>query len=366
DNPVGKGTGKFRDQRLFHTQYGHAALVPLMGLVKLVCHDSENQKPTQTTQQDQRKPWEVHLNKIRKLTCTICMELFRSPRFLPCFHTFCLQCLEQLAKQPQHRTKQSFPCPTCRELVPVPLQGLDSLQVNFYLEDDVEDAQKAEGNQANTGTQGLALSHQLQQDSQQLTDKLAEHNVLLAEYQEQKQRLRQRVRELEKETKQQKILLDNWRQENQQLQQEVGRLLEESVDYRQTTQRLQQEVHQLQADKEKRERELTSSARETQRLKQKNSQLSAENKQLKMHHEQSAPPLPLQDTRQKQSFSETCKARIKYYENKVQQLESKRDNTIEQLVAKENETPRTCWCDSRLYERAANPRTVGMELRNTA
>jgi len=34
DNPVGSGTGKFRDQRLFTARQNHASLVPILGLIK--------------------------------------------------------------------------------------------------------------------------------------------------------------------------------------------------------------------------------------------------------------------------------------------------------------------------------------------
>ncbi|KAL3859912.1 hypothetical protein ACJMK2_010095 [Sinanodonta woodiana] len=34
DNPVGSGTGKYKNQRLFHAKQGHASLVPLLGLIK--------------------------------------------------------------------------------------------------------------------------------------------------------------------------------------------------------------------------------------------------------------------------------------------------------------------------------------------
>ncbi|BFZ12764.1 hypothetical protein BsWGS_15803 [Bradybaena similaris] len=34
DNPVGTGTGKYKDKRLFYTKQGHASLIPLIGLIK--------------------------------------------------------------------------------------------------------------------------------------------------------------------------------------------------------------------------------------------------------------------------------------------------------------------------------------------
>ena len=46
------------------------------------------------------------------VTCSLCTEEFREPRALPCLHTFCLSCLEQLVvSNPQARTVK---CPLCQ------------------------------------------------------------------------------------------------------------------------------------------------------------------------------------------------------------------------------------------------------------
>ncbi|PVD36460.1 hypothetical protein C0Q70_03444 [Pomacea canaliculata] len=66
------------------------------------------------------------------VTCAVCMEVYRSPRFLPCYHTFCLPCLEELAK----RHGYIIPCPTCRAPATVPPGGVCDLQVNFYFTDE--------------------------------------------------------------------------------------------------------------------------------------------------------------------------------------------------------------------------------------
>ncbi|PVD36453.1 hypothetical protein C0Q70_03437 [Pomacea canaliculata] len=66
------------------------------------------------------------------LVCAVCTEVYRSPRFLPCYHTFCLPCLEELA----NRHGSILPCPTCRASVPVPPGGVSALQVNFYMTEE--------------------------------------------------------------------------------------------------------------------------------------------------------------------------------------------------------------------------------------
>lgn len=74
------------------------------------------------------------------LVCAICTEVYKSPRFLPCYHTFCLPCLEELA----NRHGSILPCPTCRASVPVPPGGVSALQVNFYLTEEALERARSE------------------------------------------------------------------------------------------------------------------------------------------------------------------------------------------------------------------------------
>ena len=65
------------------------------------------------------------------LTCTLCLEIFRKPKILPCFHTYCEECLKKLASR---CGGHQFPCPSCRKAVPVPRQGVSAFQTNFYID----------------------------------------------------------------------------------------------------------------------------------------------------------------------------------------------------------------------------------------
>jgi len=69
-------------------------------------------------------------------TCPICLEEFQNAKSLPCFHTFCLQCLKDYWKD--KRGGQRVSCPICREPFNIPRGGLDSLRGNFYVQNLIE------------------------------------------------------------------------------------------------------------------------------------------------------------------------------------------------------------------------------------
>ncbi|KAL8589509.1 hypothetical protein ACOMHN_015895 [Nucella lapillus] len=66
------------------------------------------------------------------LTCPVCYDTYRSPRFLPCHHTLCTQCIGDLLERAA-RVSNFFLCPLCQVRVPIPEDGVTSFQVNFYL-----------------------------------------------------------------------------------------------------------------------------------------------------------------------------------------------------------------------------------------
>ncbi|XP_061169477.1 E3 ubiquitin-protein ligase Midline-1-like [Saccostrea echinata] len=55
--------------------------------------------------------------------CPICFENFKSPRYLPCLHTFCYDCLLSyiVTACKQKEAPVGFQCPLCRIFVPVPV-----------------------------------------------------------------------------------------------------------------------------------------------------------------------------------------------------------------------------------------------------
>ncbi|KAK7479095.1 hypothetical protein BaRGS_00029687 [Batillaria attramentaria] len=97
----------------------------------------------------------------KKLMCSVCLEPYRQPKLLPCFHTFCTPCLQQLAASttsgPVHvghssqflatgtteKSRErgatggdncSFACPTCRKVVVVLPGGVEEFLRNFKME----------------------------------------------------------------------------------------------------------------------------------------------------------------------------------------------------------------------------------------
>ena len=68
-----------------------------------------------------------------QLTCPICLEQFTNPKILPCFHSFCLHCLEGVAPAELVEGNLCLPCPTCRSPCPNPDKGLALLPLSFVI-----------------------------------------------------------------------------------------------------------------------------------------------------------------------------------------------------------------------------------------
>ena len=80
------------------------------------------------------EPYKVAEEALKKvaarLECAICLDQYKEPKLLPCFHVFCKQCHERLV---QKRDGQSvLQCPNCRRTISLPLQGVSGLQSDFH------------------------------------------------------------------------------------------------------------------------------------------------------------------------------------------------------------------------------------------
>ncbi|EYB98176.1 hypothetical protein Y032_0133g1751 [Ancylostoma ceylanicum] len=79
------------------------------------------------------------------LTCSTCLytydQVTRKPKLLPCSHSVCLSCLEQLAALPQNDAL-SLRCPMCREVCVLPAGGVSALPAAFLINQLLDVMQK--------------------------------------------------------------------------------------------------------------------------------------------------------------------------------------------------------------------------------
>lgn len=69
------------------------------------------------------------------LKCSLCLNLLTEPKLLPCFHTFCLKCLQDYAR---HNAKdKAFKCPVCEESITIPARGIKAFDTNYFIQPDV-------------------------------------------------------------------------------------------------------------------------------------------------------------------------------------------------------------------------------------
>jgi len=64
------------------------------------------------------------------LTCPICCELYKKPKYLPCYHSYCEECLVELVKS---NRESNVTCPECRKTSVVPVGGPEELPNNFFI-----------------------------------------------------------------------------------------------------------------------------------------------------------------------------------------------------------------------------------------
>uniref|UniRef100_A0A2K6P1I6 Tripartite motif-containing protein 59-like n=1 Tax=Rhinopithecus roxellana TaxID=61622 RepID=A0A2K6P1I6_RHIRO len=82
-----------------------------------------------------------------ELTCPICYSIFEDPRVLPCSHTFCRNCLENILQASGNfyiwrPLRIPLKCPNCRSIIEIAPTGIESLPVNFALRAIIEKYQQ--------------------------------------------------------------------------------------------------------------------------------------------------------------------------------------------------------------------------------
>ena len=61
------------------------------------------------------------------LACPVCYQVFRNPKYLPCYHSYCEECPEKMQKQ------SKIICPECRMETAVLIGGVKDLPNNFFV-----------------------------------------------------------------------------------------------------------------------------------------------------------------------------------------------------------------------------------------
>ncbi|XP_066287410.1 E3 ubiquitin-protein ligase TRIM56-like [Branchiostoma lanceolatum] len=69
-------------------------------------------------------------NQIKEefLVCQICFEDYHEPKVLPCQHTFCKKCLQNMVAKMGKLT-----CPNCRRECQLPQNGVEELPISFFV-----------------------------------------------------------------------------------------------------------------------------------------------------------------------------------------------------------------------------------------
>nr|XP_058949738.1 E3 ubiquitin-protein ligase TRIM71-like [Pocillopora verrucosa] len=70
-------------------------------------------------------------NLTKQVTCSVCLETYKEPKIIPCFHTFCCECLEKHARVSQRHGK--FRCPECQAEIHLPEGNrFEALPTSFF------------------------------------------------------------------------------------------------------------------------------------------------------------------------------------------------------------------------------------------
>ena len=70
-------------------------------------------------------------NLKEQVTCSICLDIYKDPKTIPCLHTFCYECLTNHASE--NHSQGKFPCPQCRAEINLPKGNrFDSFPKSFF------------------------------------------------------------------------------------------------------------------------------------------------------------------------------------------------------------------------------------------
>ena len=92
------------------------------------------QKVTEKVMAESQAVAKQALKKLEdQLTCAICLDAFKDPKLLQCFHVYCKDCLQRLVIT-DRQGQLSLACPTCRQsTLLLPATGVSGLQSAFHI-----------------------------------------------------------------------------------------------------------------------------------------------------------------------------------------------------------------------------------------
>ena len=67
-----------------------------------------------------------------QLNCSVCLDTYADPKLLQCHHVYCRRCLVKLVDRDQ-QGQLVLPCPICRQVTPIPTNGVAGLQSAFLI-----------------------------------------------------------------------------------------------------------------------------------------------------------------------------------------------------------------------------------------
>ena len=101
-------------------------------------------------------------NTIKKLeeelNCAICLETYKDPKLLQCFHIYCRDCLVRLVVRNQ-QGQLSLTCPTCRQATHIPANGVTGLQSAFRVNHLLEILEQHKKTKDTTASQESDTTH---------------------------------------------------------------------------------------------------------------------------------------------------------------------------------------------------------------
>ena len=100
-----------------------------------------------------------------QLTCSVCLECYKDPRTLPCHHSFCRVCLDNV-KAPisdeefEEAGQPTIMCPVCRNSIILPPGGVKELPAAFLLNNLLEIQKATTSVNAQLPSQGICDIHE--------------------------------------------------------------------------------------------------------------------------------------------------------------------------------------------------------------